>query len=101
MFEEYKLTKYANCFVGFAYESLCDKNHDYKIQIYIVADNGNQYQFIKYRKQKSGDLLDINNTINMLMAKPIYYWMNLNIKNQETKQKRLEKHLSRDFKRIK
>lgn len=35
------------------------------------------------------------------MAKPIHYWMNLNIKNQEVKQKRLEKRLSKNIKRIK
>lgn len=82
MFEEHKLNKYANCFVGFAYDYFDPIFANYGTRFYIVIDNGQQYEFIKYRKCKD----DYGSNIKKLNAQPVKYWMDLNKKRIQEQQ---------------
>lgn len=83
MFEGYKLNKYFNCMVGFAYEEINIKhkgkygNLKRAIQTYIVILNGNEFKFIKYRKYKCDTYTyeDVVDNLIEMGAVPVGKWL--------------------------
>ena len=85
MFQQYKLNKYADIIVGFAYEIFEPKLFSmYGVQLYLVIDKDPGYAFIKYKKIRSTYRGNKDKIIKSLDAKPIEYWVKLNAKLKET-----------------
>lgn len=84
MFEKYKLNKYFNCMVGFAYEETNIKrkgrygNVKRTVQTYIVISNGNEFKFIKYRKYNCDTYTyeDVVDNLIEMDAMPVRAWLN-------------------------
>ena len=83
MFEKYKLNKYFNCMVGFAYEETNIKrkgrygNVKRTVQTYIVISNGEEFKFIKYRKYKCDTYTyeDVACNLIEMDAVPVGKWL--------------------------
>lgn len=83
MLEKYKLNKYFNCMVGFAYEETNIKrkgrhgNVKRTVQTYIVIPNGEELKFINYRKYKC-DTYTYESVVDNLIemdAMPVENWL--------------------------
>lgn len=88
MLQQYKLNKYADVLVGFAYEIFEPKFFSmYGVQLYLVIDKDPGYAFIKYKKIKSTYRGNKDKIIQSLDAKPMEYWIKLNTKKVDINKK--------------
>ena len=84
MLQQYKLNKYADIIVGFAYEVFEPHFFSiYGVHLYLVIDKDPGYAFIKYKKIRSTYRGNKDKIIKSLDAKPLEYWIKLNAKKDD------------------
>lgn len=77
MFEKFKLNKFFNDMVGFAYEFGEGKSGKVVMQIYIVTKQGDEYKFVKYKKYNYYTFEMLYSIADEFSAKPISYYSDL------------------------
>ena len=88
MFQQYKLNKYADILVGFAYEIFEPRFFSmYGVQLYLVIDKDPGYAFVKYKKIRSTSRGNKDKIIKSLDARPMEYWIKLNSQKNDNHKK--------------
>ncbi len=90
MFEEKKLNKYSDKFIGFAYEYISPKiDGHYRIKLYLVINNDGIYSYIKFKTHESCFDETIDQIISSTGALPLSYWISKNTNIQIRKRNNL------------
>ncbi len=83
MFEGYKLNKYFNCMVGFAYEfGEEEKTSKLTMQLYLVIKRDGEYKFIDYKKFNYYTFDMLYSIADEYQAQPISYYVGYNLGKQ-------------------